>query len=473
MESLITLAFGAVALTLFVATLWRPVIGLASLAIAVPLTTGMGRGTVIPLLRPNEALLIVVVGALVVEALLRPQVAFLSARLGPAAQAQGPKRPRRWTGMDVAVVGFTVGGTVIPFLTLWLGRTPIDASTGQSILSPLQFLVLYGIFRYLLLSNRDIRLCLNLAMAASVVIAVLAVAQVLQVAPVTSFLDTFFPSPPPPSWDPIQRPNATLGLYSSVGAFCMLNYALALSFTAVRSRDFHPVWLGLVMAFDVVGVLASQTWAPAVGLVLATIVILVYTRRIPWQTWIGVAGVSVALALFGAQVANRIADQGVTVGGNFLIPETMRYRMMLWEDFYLPSLAQSPWVGTGTLLPAVVPEELDVQVDNEYLRVAYRAGVVGVVLLAILLVSVGLTGWRAREREDLLVRALGAAALAYVVAAAVMGITEEYLAYGGVGQQVAIVLGVFAGLYTRPRLVTAAARPEPAARVRVIKVGVS
>jgi hypothetical protein len=225
------------------------------------------------------------------------------------------------------------------------------------------------------------------------------------------------------------------------------------------------------MALDVVGVLASQTWAPALGLILATIVILVYRRRVPWQLWIGVAGVSVALLLFGAQVGNRIADQGVTVGGNFLIPETMRYRMMLWEDFYLPSLAQSPWIGTGTVVPAVVPENLDVSVDNEYLRVAYRAGVVGVILLLILLVSVGLTGWRARLREDPLVRALGAAALAYVVAAAVMGITEEYLAYGGVGQQIAIVLGIFAGLFTRPRLVTATARPEPATRVRVLKVG--
>jgi hypothetical protein len=471
MESLITLAFAAVAVALFAATVWRPVVGLATLAIAVPLTTGMGRGTVIPLLRPNEALLIVVVAALALQAVLKtPAGGRFAQQLRASAEGQGLKRP--WAGIDLAVVAFTVGGTVIPFLTLWWNQTPIDATTAQAILSPLQFLVLYAIFRYLPLAGRDIRLCLNLAMAASAVIAVLAVAQVLRVGPVTSFLDTFFPSPPAPSWDPIQRPNATLGLYSSVGAFCMLNYALALALAAVRSRDFHLVWLGSVMALDVVGVVASQTWAPALGLILATIVIVVYTRRIPRQMWIGVAGVSLALVLFGAQVASRIADQGVTVGGNFLIPETMRYRMMLWQDFYLPSLSESPWVGTGTILPANVPEKLDVSVDNEYLRVAYRAGVVGVLLLAILLVSVGLTGWRARRREDPLVRALGGAAVAYMVAAAVMGITEEYLAYGGVGQQMAIVLGIFAGLYVRPRVVSAP-QPEPrVARVRVLKVGI-
>src|SRR6266446_3637594 len=51
----------------------RPVVGCAMLAVGIPLTTRLGRGTLIPLLRPNEAILLLILVGLALHYLLTRQ----------------------------------------------------------------------------------------------------------------------------------------------------------------------------------------------------------------------------------------------------------------------------------------------------------------------------------------------------------------------------------------------------------------
>ena len=64
MTSITTIALAAIAgvaaLALFLLTIRRPVLGCAALVLLVPLTAGLSRGSVIPRLKPSEAILVVV-----------------------------------------------------------------------------------------------------------------------------------------------------------------------------------------------------------------------------------------------------------------------------------------------------------------------------------------------------------------------------------------------------------------------------
>ena len=78
---------------------WRPSAGCALMALAVPLTAGLGRDTLIPLLRPSEAMAIAVLAGLALNRLWRP-------------------RRLAFTGLDLAVLAFALGSVVIPVVVL-------------------------------------------------------------------------------------------------------------------------------------------------------------------------------------------------------------------------------------------------------------------------------------------------------------------------------------------------------------------
>ena len=56
------------AAVLWILTVWRPALGCALLVLGIPLTGGLARGSLVPVLRVNEALLLILVSALVVRA---------------------------------------------------------------------------------------------------------------------------------------------------------------------------------------------------------------------------------------------------------------------------------------------------------------------------------------------------------------------------------------------------------------------
>ena len=83
-------------------------------------------------------------------------------------------------------------------------------------------------------------------------------------------------------------------------------------------------------------------------------------------------------------------------------------------------------------------------VDNEYLGMMFRAGLVGIGLLAMALTAIGTAGVRARTHANPLVGAVGAAVLADVAVLAAMGLTAEYITFGGVSQAFWMTVGFLA-----------------------------
>ncbi len=420
-------ALGA-GLALLALTCWRPAAGGGLLVLLTPLTTGMGRGTIVPFLRPNEALLLALLAGLAFHRLHHPQ-------------------PRPITSLDLAVGSFAIGTVVVPSLVLLVSNQPglLGTDTLRDVLAPAQFLLVYLVFSRTPFPGRSVSIILNLAMLAGVIVGLVAIAELVDVAGIRELMARFYPVPVTPSWDPVYRPMSTLGHYSAVGAFGAMNFTLALSLATVRHPDFPRSWLSVVMVVNLAAVVVSLTWAPLLVIPLVAVIVLWHGRHVPRELGVTVGALALALVLFWPAVSERIAQQGLASPVGLVIPQTFETRLDHWQEFFLPALANHVWLGSGTIIPSIVPTPLTDFVDNEYLRDAFRAGVVGLMLLLVMLLAIALTGWRSRwAGSDPTARSLGGTCLALVVFLALIGVTAEYLFFGGVSQEFAMLVGLLA-----------------------------
>jgi hypothetical protein len=434
------LVVGVIGLILLALTIWRPGIGCGVLALVFPVTTGIARGAVIPLLRPSEAILLIVGTGLVVHYLPRRRTLAIS-------------------GLDYLVGGFAVGLVLIPALLLFATHYPFDISVPaqfdrwRDVFGPLQFLAFYLIFSRTDLTRSEVAICLNLALGASVIVGLVAIVQLTGILPgLRDLIETFYPPTELRDWESLHRPPSLLGHFSAVGAFAALNYTLALVLAAIRHPGFSPVWLGLAMVVNAAAVLASLTLAPIVALVPVTIAVIWYGRRIPTQLVVTVAAaVVLGAVLLSPFLAGRLQEQqiGFAASQGLTAPQSLDARIRLWEAFFLPALAPHIWLGTGTVLPAEIPPALMGNIDNEYLGEAFRAGVAGVALLIALLVGLFVAGLRGRDRPSIWRRSLSAVVFADAMLVAAVGISAQYLTYGAVYSHLAIVVGLLAA-FTRP-----------------------
>jgi hypothetical protein len=428
---ILVLVAGLVAAVAAIALTTRsPIFGCALLAVGVPLTTALGRGTVIPLLRVNEAILLLVLAGLAVHYLLtRPSPSFI--------------------GLDLAVVSFAVGSSLIPWLVLHFALVEMDFDTWRAVLGPLQFLAVYFCFAQLRLSDNGLKWLLNLTLLTSVIVGIVAIVELQDFPPgARTLISAYFPPDNPALDDPNSsgyRPTSLLGVYGGVGAFAMLNTILAITLARKNDSRIQGAWLTAVIGVNLAALVASLTWAPAVALLLGATIAIWYSRHVPRQIWISCAAVVIAMAVLWPQVSARI--DATTSFGSFV---NIDARIRNWQLFFLPVLAEHPWFGTGTVIPADLPPYLSIFVDNEFLRMGFRAGIVGIGLLILMLVSVSVTALRCRDSSDPWLRRLGAVSLATVVTIFLVGFTAEYLAFGGLSQYIAMLFGLLAARIRHP-----------------------
>src|SRR5438034_9345397 len=92
---------GVAALGLLALTIRRPIFGCAVLVLTVPLTAGLTRGAVIPVLKASEVILLVVLAGVVIH-----QVTT--------------RRSRPVRGLDIAVGAYVIGSCGIPMTVMLL-----------------------------------------------------------------------------------------------------------------------------------------------------------------------------------------------------------------------------------------------------------------------------------------------------------------------------------------------------------------
>ena len=422
------LALGVVgAGAMFLLAISRPSWACILLAAVIPVTVGLGRGTVIPLLRVNEALLMVVTAGVAIRSL-----------------------PRRgalpFTGLDLVAAGFCLGGVLIPAAVILLSHLNADRQDWAEVVAPAQYLVIYVLYSRVRFSEREIGLLLHVLMACGVLIAAIAVAQNFDVGGVRALVQAYYPAEPQPSWDPVYRPASLLGFFSTAAAFCLFNFLVALALAAMGRRGFSQLWLTVVMAVNLVGLLVTETYAPLVALPLGTVVVLLITRRVPWrQALAAPPALAASLVVLWPELQTRLQQQGLSSG--LQLPESIGTRLNYWEGFFLPALFKHGlWLGTGTIIPSEVPQPLNTFVDNGYLDQAFRGGVLEVVAYVLLLTGVMAVAWRHRLLESPTRRVVAAVCGAAAASVILIDLTSEYLTMSAVAQEFWILVALMTGM---------------------------
>jgi len=420
----------ALVLFLLVLVVSRPIMIVYGLALILPLTDGIARGAVVPVLRLGQALLAL---GFILFLLARPS------RLGKS----------RLTAIDLAFVLFFLSEAVFPLLALYYRGEHLDlnspgpfatAAPLQTLLGPLQFYLVYRIAVATVTSERQIAIALKLSFVASIVVSIIGIAEKF-VAPVHTFIQTYYP---PVAWKNTGLPSelritSTMEGYTGLASYLTATLIVALACSTVQKRlKISPLLLVTTLLLDSMALLLTGTFAAYAGLVVGAAVVFILFRRLPKWIIIALVGIALSALVFQSFISVRLADWlGGT--GQGLFP-TFSYRIILWEEVFLPAVSQHLLFGAGPA-PAALnawPTE-----ETQYLSLLLRGGLPYFFSYFLLMGVMMVTCWRRiKNKSNELVHTIAIATLAILVAINVMNVSSVYFTYPGITQTLFMLLAI-------------------------------
>ena len=247
------IALLALALVVVVACVWKwPALAAYLVLGLTPLTAGINRGSALPLLRPNEALALLVGVALATRGIVQLRTGQLpKLRLG---------------GVEVSMVLLAVCSSVVPLWWMTVQQQPITEDDLLYALVLWKYLALYALIRMSVSTDRQIGRCLWFSVGAGCIVSVLAILQSLGLFGIPRLLATYYaPFGYDDAWR--ARGSATLGLPAAAADLLLFNLAIVGGLW-MRSRRYRAL-LAPTAALLVLGALSAGEFSSAIGLVVA------------------------------------------------------------------------------------------------------------------------------------------------------------------------------------------------------------
>lgn len=417
-----------VAIALGLVVLRRLEVGALALVSLVPILSGVRRGWPLPSLRLSEILTAAVAAA--VFTLIR------KSRVLP------------WTRVEWLMASFCVGGIALGLFDAHRLGQHMTIQQYGTLVGPVQFFLLFRSIRLALHSARWRLLGLRLLILSSVPVSLLAILQQADVPKVRSFVFTMTGSDvlvgnasgyqsfaratgPFPHWTPLAG-------YLTVILVVCLGVMLETACRPLPRR-----WLYAVALLDAVGLAFTAELSAIIGLVIALFILgrsFGRLKRVLQVAAIAFVGVAIVA---GPYVASRVHNEYVKAAGtdrNALVPQTIEFRMNIWEHQYFPAIGERPIVGFGMVNPSMVDWPAT---ESQYVTILERGGVVLMVLyLALMggLLTAGLAV--ARGSDDPLCRVTGYSVAALVVILVPMNAIFPYLEDSGLPQALWALVGI-------------------------------
>ncbi len=393
-------------------SVWRaPAFGAALLLGLVPASAGIRRGLPLPGVRPAEAAIAVLAGVVLVR-------------------LRGP-RPDR---IDLVAALYATAVAVLGLVDLLVVRgDPISGEALQVLGAPVGMLLVYRACRVAFSERRALVLGLRLALAAVPLVAASAVAQEVGVpgargllarltagdgyGPFGAMLDQGVAR----ATGPFEHPQ-TLGAYLAV--MVVLTTALLVRDRSVASR---PV-LAAVVVSGAAGIAATVTAGTAA---FALVGALLVATRAGFGRKAFVAGgalAATAVALAAPRILGRVAMQFDGTGS--LVPQSLRYRLVLWRDQFLPAIRGHWLTGYGPGFPARITFPY---AESLYVALVFRGGLVLLAVYAVLL-FLAVRAVRGCTPSDGVSHALRDTFLVVALLLVPLHVIGSYWLDGGVGQ---------------------------------------
>jgi hypothetical protein len=308
--------FTAVALVLTVAAFVHPPVAAYVLLATTPLIVGIDRGDILPVLRPNEAVAVLMVGAV----LLR----------GGLEVARG--QPVRWKirTPDAALLLLVVTGSLLPLV--WRaarggGLSQDDVLYG--IVLP-KYYAIYLAVRTSIRTETQVRRCLWLSMGAGVLVAVIGILQALKLFGVPALLARHYAAYGDTDALYISRGSSTVSNAQAMADVMALNLAIAAGWLAQGSR--RSRLLAAAAMLFVVATLASGTFSGAFALVTAALALGIATGRLQRAVlallWAG----SAAVLAVRPVVSHRLSSFSTARGPRSLVARTDNLKAYFWPE---------------------------------------------------------------------------------------------------------------------------------------------
>ena len=326
------------------------------------------------LLRPATAVLVVVAVAPVICALrrglilpgLRPSEVLIAGVAVPVLLFAGSRVSIRWRLLDAMALAYVVATLVLGAGNMLARRIAFTAELNGQLIGPLQFFLLYRSVAVALDTSELRRRAARLLLFGSIPVSITALLQFFNVGPTRPFIKTVVNSVAAGSVryadGGLPRATGIMDHWHSLGGYMLVIILMCAALLLdPRQRVMSRLSLNVVLAFAVVGITLTLTLGPIIGATVGAIGLGAASGRSRKViTWLA-AGALVVVVLLGPFLAARLDQQfesrvGQASGaaGPSFLPQTLRYRVEVWREQYLPLVASNLLTGYGPGLPPYI-----------------------------------------------------------------------------------------------------------------------
>jgi hypothetical protein len=317
---------------LFALAAWRPVLATYMYLATLPFIAGIERGSLVPLMRPNEALLVLLTAGAMAGGYVRAvRGARLQLRLHP------------W---DIPLAAFFLLATLWPIGSMLMrGELPGTADV-MAILPACKLAGLFLLVRITVRTPTQVLWCIRLIVGGAIGIAAIAVLQTLNFGPVLALIRVINPDAG------FERGGATLANPISTGDYILIGLTLLIT---SRVRGLLPKWstvgASVVLAAGLLAAGQFSTWLGAL-VVCALIFWRVPAARLAALRLAPILGI--AMVVGSPALRGRL---GEFTGGS--APQSWRVRWDNLTHLYIPDLLEN-----GRFLVGVSPNSVVVPPDT-------------------------------------------------------------------------------------------------------------
>jgi murein biosynthesis integral membrane protein MurJ len=402
----------------------RPAWAAYLLIFLTPLILGLNASSIIPLVRPNEAL-IPLFGAMLAGRWL------LLARTGRI-------KPPDISRLDVTLVVLAVASSILPLLMMVARQRAITSDDLLYSIVLWKLLAEYIIVRCAVTTREQVMRCLWLSMWCSWIVSMIGILQSLKLHIVTNLLVKYYTPSNSTSAVSIGRGSSLLGLPDAVADLAILNLAIAIALLwRGHRRRLLLVGLAITYAFSVA---ASAEFASIIGLVVAFAVIITITK------WRRIVLYAIPIVLIGAVVLWPVIETRLSGFGNGnLLPQSWVVRLNNLETYFWPTMF-SDWnwiLGVRPSARVVVPNQEYgyVWIESGYTWLLWGGGI-PLVASYFWFVRVAVRKGLAYARRTDAAGIVGFAVAVAVTSQAVVMIFDPHLTYRGSGDAIFMILAL-------------------------------
>lgn len=427
----------AIAALLVLATMacvWRWPQLAAYLAIGLtPLTVSLSLGHALPLIRPNQAIDLLLGSAL--------------AARGLAMLRSGDLPHIRLTRVELAILLMAMANSVVILLWMVIRQQPISQDDILYAVVLWKLLGLYVLVRWSVSTDRQIGRCLWISVAAACIVAVVAILQSLALAGVPKVLADFFSGYDSASAPAGGRGSSLLGLPGATADLMIFNLAV-ISGMWTRYRQ-HRLVLAAAAALMVFGVISAGQFTGFIGLVVGVLCIALVLRSPRLLGLFAAAGAVGAIILWPV-ISQRLLGFQSASG----LPVSWTTRLYNLTGYFWPALF-SHWNWLLGVRPAAripVPSQVTgyVWIESGYTWLLWGGGILLLASYAFFAVVVARSAWLAARAARDARSVAGVAVFTAIIVISVLMISDPHLTYRGSADAFFFLIALAAPRTRRP-----------------------